>query len=88
MTTELVADPGPHPDAALLEKESLAQFDSSKSRFSSFLKCEPRLDRLFQLLCDGVDKPQALAARIKLRRGTVQNLRKRRRRRWRRRNTS
>ncbi len=81
---ELIPDPGPHPDTALLEKESLAQFDSLKSRFSSFIKREPRLGRLFELLCDGVEKPQALASSLKLRRGTVRNLRKRLRRRWRR----
>jgi len=79
---DLICDPGPHPDSILLEKESLAQFDTSKSRFSSFIKPEPRLGSLFELLCDGIDKPQALAARMKLRRGTVQNLRKRLRRRW------
>ena len=81
---ELIPDPAPHPDATLLEKESLARFDSSKSRFSSFIKREPRLGSLFQLLCDGVEKPQALASSLKLRLGTVQNLRKRLRRRWRR----
>lgn len=81
---EFIPDPGPHPATSLLEKESLAQFDSSRSRFSSFINREPRLGSLFKLLCEGLDTPQALASSLKVRRGTVQNLRKRLRRRWRR----
>jgi hypothetical protein len=79
---ELIPDLSPAPDYALLEKESLLLFESSRSRFSSFLKPERRLANLFQLLCDGVETPQALARKLKLRRGTVTNLRKQLRRRW------
>jgi hypothetical protein len=72
-----------HPDAALLEKESLARFDALKSRFSSFIERERRLAHLFQLLCDCTEKPQALALRLKIRPAAVTNLRKQLRRRWR-----
>jgi hypothetical protein len=79
----LRCDPNEYFDAALLEKESLACFDALKSRFSRFIERERRLAHLFQLLCDGTEKPQALALRLKIRPAAVTNLRKQLRRRWR-----
>jgi hypothetical protein len=75
-------DPIHHPDSVLLEKESLARFESSKLRFSSFLKRERRLRKVFHLLCDQVEKPRAVARKLKIRRATVSTLRKQLRRRW------
>jgi len=85
---EFIADPGPHTDAALLEKESFAKFDSSKSHFSSLPKTRAASGPTLPTPLRRRRQPQALASSLKVRRGTVQNLRKRLRRRWRRRNTS
>jgi hypothetical protein len=79
---ELIPEPSRKPDDALLEKESLIQFDRSKFRFSAFLGRNRRLLRLFDLFCDGRSKVQDLASSLKLRRSTVKNLRRRFLRKW------
>jgi hypothetical protein len=80
---ELIPDePAHHPDSTVLENEALTAFESTKSRFSSFLKPERRLRNYFHLLCDSTEKPQAIAGKIKLRRAAVKNLSKQLRRRW------
>src|SRR5206468_7048554 len=79
---ELIPDPNPRPDQALIEKESLIGFDEFKLGFSAFLRRDRRLARLFQLYCDDHSRPEALASSLKLRRSTVKNLRRRFRRRW------
>ena len=79
---ELIEDPSPRPDKALLDKESLLQFDQLKLQFSAFLRKDRRLARLFQLYCDGQSRTEDLASSLKLHPGTVKNLRRQLRRRW------
>ena len=81
--TELIPDRASHPDAVLLEKESLARFDETKSCFSLFISREPKLGSLFELLPEGVENPHELASSLELRPEAVRNLRRRLRRRWR-----
>jgi len=79
---ELIEDPSPRPDQALLEKDSQVQFDQFKLDFSAFLGKDRRLLRLFELYCHDRSKPVDVASSLKLRRTTVKNLRRRFRRRW------
>ena len=79
---ELIEDPSPQPNKALLEKESQLQFDRFKLDFSGFLHKDRRLVRLFHLYCDDQSKPDEIASSLKLSRSTVKNLRRRFRRRW------
>jgi hypothetical protein len=79
---ELIEDPSPRPDKALLEKESQAEFDQFKSEFSAFLGKDRWLARLFELYCDGQSRPDDMISSLKLCRSTVKNLRRRFRRRW------
>ena len=48
-----------------------------KFRFEVFLAKERRLINLFELRCDGISKPQDLAARLKLGVRTIESLKKR-----------
>jgi DNA-binding NarL/FixJ family response regulator len=79
---ELIPEPSRKPEEALVEKESLIQFDRSKCLFSAFLGTDRRLVRLFDLFCDGQSEPQDLASSLKLSRSTVKNLRRRFLRKW------
>jgi len=80
---ELIPAPDVRPDDALLQKESMIQFYKLKFRFEAFIAKERRLINLFELGCDGVSKPQDLAASLKLGIGTIRRLRKRLQRKWR-----
>jgi len=79
---ELVPSPGVQPDEALIRKESFLEFEKLKLRFEMFLGKESRLIRLLGLNYDGIHRPQQLAARLKLRRRTVENLQQKLQRRW------
>lgn len=79
---ELIPASDVWPDQALINKESLLEFHELKARFAHFLGKERRLQRLLDLQCDGISKPQALAAQLKLGVRTIDNLQKRLRRKW------
>jgi hypothetical protein len=79
---ELLPAPDVQPDEALIRKESLVEYHQTKFRFEVFLAKERRLITLFELNCDGISKPQTLAARLKLGVRTIENLQKRLRRKW------
>jgi hypothetical protein len=79
---ELIPAPDVPPDDALIRKESLLAFAHRMARFDAFLHQERRLKRLFQLIAEGISKPQDLAARLKLGVRTIDNLRQRLQRRW------
>ena len=57
----------------LIRKEDEAEVQ----QFKAFLGKERRLQRLFQCLCDGISKPNALAQKLKLRVRAVNTLRQR-----------
>src|SRR5207245_3332350 len=63
---ELLPAPDVQPDEALIRKEALIEYHQLKFRFEVFLAKERRLIHLLELNCDGISKPQALAARLKL----------------------
>ena len=77
----ITLDPG-HFHAALIQKESIIHFRNLKLRFEVSLVNERRLRTLFDLNCDGISKPQELAAQLKLPVRAVENLQKRLRRKW------
>jgi len=79
---ELIPSPGVQPDEALIRKESFLEFEKLKLRFVIFLGKESRLIHLLGLNYDGIHRPQQLAARLKLRRRTVENLQQKLQRRW------
>ena len=79
---EFIPAPDIQPDHALMRKESLIECHQLKFQFEVFLAKERRLINLFALECDGISKPRALAARLKLGVRTIENLQKRLRRRW------
>jgi hypothetical protein len=79
---ELIPAPDVPPDDALVRKESVIEYTKLKSRFEVFLAKERRLITLFELRCGGINKPQDLAARLKLGVRTVENLQKRLQRQW------
>jgi len=79
---ELIPAPDVQPDEALLRKESFIEYHKLKFRFELFLAKERWLINLFELKCDGICKPQALAARPKLGVRTIENLQKRLQRKW------
>jgi hypothetical protein len=79
---ELIPAPDIPPDDSALHNESLSQVHELKTCFKLFLAKERRLINLFELGWDGISKPQALAARLKLGVRTVENLRKRLQRNW------
>ena len=70
---ETLPDSGATPLQILIRKEDEAEV----RQFQAFLGKERRLQRLFQCLCDGISKPNALAQKLKLRVGAVNTLRQR-----------
>jgi hypothetical protein len=74
----------PAPDAdpleILLQKESAAELEQFKDRFSASLGKERGLMRAFECLCAGIWQPKALARKLKIQAHTIENLRKRLRR--------
>ena len=79
---ELIPAPDVQPDEALIRKESFIEYQRLKFRFEIFLAKERRLITLFELNCDGISKPQALAVRLKLGVRTIETLQRRLRRKW------
>ena len=79
---ELIPAPDVQPDEALIRKESLIEYYQLKFQFEVFLAKERQLLNLFELNCDGISKPQALAARLKLGVRTIENLQRRLQRKW------
>jgi hypothetical protein len=80
---ELIPAPDVRPDKALLHQESVSQFHQLKSRFEAFLAKDRALINLLELGCDGISKPQAVAAHLKIGIRTIRNQRKRLLRQWR-----
>jgi hypothetical protein len=78
---DLIPDPSPSPANALIEKESLARFETAKAQFANSLQRQPELNTMFKLLCDGIEKPRTLSRRMKLPVCAIHNLRKQLRRR-------
>jgi hypothetical protein len=79
---EWIPAPDVQPDEALIWKESLIQYHQIKSRFEIFLANERPLLKLFELRCNGLSKPQALAARLKIEVRAMENLQEKLERRW------
>ncbi len=79
---ELLPAPDVQPDEALMRKESFIEYNKLRFRFQVSLAKERRLITLFGLNCDGISKPQALAARLKLGVRTIESLQRRLRRKW------
>jgi hypothetical protein len=70
------------PDQSLIEQESTAEHRQFKSRFRIFLGKDRRLQRLVEFHCDGIARPQVIAARMKLSLGTIKNLKKPLKHKW------
>jgi len=79
---QFIPAPDTKPDQSLIEQESTAEHQEFKSRFSVFLGKDRRLQRLFEFHCDGIAKPQVIAARLKLSLATIKNLKKRLKHKW------
>jgi hypothetical protein len=78
---DLIPGPDIQPDEALIRKESDIEFHQLKRRFAAVLRDRP-LIHLLELRCNGVSKPRALAAHLKLGVRTIYNLRVRLQRAW------
>ena len=70
---ETLPDSGATPLQILIRKEDEAEVQ----QFKAFLGKERRLQRLFECLCDGISKPNALAQKLKLRVRAINSLRQR-----------
>ena len=79
---ELIPDPNPRPDKALIAKESAIHFDQSNRLFSASLGKDKRLGKVFDLFCDGRSKLADQSSLLKLSPGMVRNLRRRFLRKW------
>jgi hypothetical protein len=79
---EFIPAPEARPDQSLIERESTAEHQLFKSRFSIFLGKDRRLQRLFEFHCDGIARPQLIAARLRLSLATVKSLKKRLKHKW------
>ena len=79
---DLLPAPDVQPDEALIRKESLIEYHQLKFRFEVFLAKERQLITLFELNCEGISKPQTLAAHLKLGVRIIESLQKRLRREW------